>query len=279
MSKKILVSGHFVENVTSDALHYWSLDNIWDAKDRQGRTWGSTEGDGNSIVAGVHKSAYIIKTSSGKMTLLRASDMFYPCLVNPAQCSNGLTVSLWLKHWNIIGPSNSGQVFLRTGDGFQDETGFMLYQLNGTFDHLALQVNKPDTRFIYIFFAPEKVWSHYTFVWENEIKVYWNGERITEFIHQESKSHVSKEEPQLVLGDSGLNRHVSFDEITIWNKSLSELHIKNVFRFYNGAVYFSICFNAAIIYFYCCFESMCFMIKEYNLQYSVLYADNTYLKP
>lgn len=224
--------------MTSDAIHYWSLDNIWDAKDYHGRTSGSVEGDGNSIVAGVHKSAYNIKSSSGKMTLLRASDILYPCLGNPAQCVNGLTVSLWLKHWNVVGPSKSGQVFLRTGDGFQSQTGFMLYQLNGTFDHLALQVNKPDTRCTYIFFAPEKVWSHFALVWDTIERIYWNGKRITKYIHHDCKSHGSREEPQLVLGDSGPNRHISFDEITIWNKSLPESRIQNIFKFYNGAVYF-----------------------------------------
>ena len=170
------------------------------------------------------------------MTLLRASNKPYTCLVNPSHCENGVSVSLWLKHWNIIGSANSGQIFLRTGDGYHDQTGFMLYQVNGTFDHLALQVNKQDTRCTYIFFAPEKAWSHIVFVWDTQLKVYWNGELVTKYLLNECKSHSSKEQPQLVLGDAGLNRHVSFDEVTIWNRSLSEIDVKNVSNFYKGAV-------------------------------------------
>ena len=222
--------------MTADAIHHWSLDSIWDVKDLRGQSWGYVEGEGNSVVLGVHGFAYNIKTSSGSMTLLRASNKPYTCLVNPSHCENGVSVSLWLKHWNINGSANSGQIFLRTGDGYHNQTGFMLYQVNGTFDHLALQVNKQDTRCTYIFFAPEKAWSHIVFVWDTQLKVYWNGELVTKYLLNECKSHSSKEQPQLVLGDAGLNRHVSFDEVTIWNRSLSEIDVKNVSNFYKGAV-------------------------------------------
>ena len=223
-----------MDNFTLDSIHYWSFDKVGDPKDLHGRPWGILKGKGNSDVEGVHRSAYNINASSGSMTLLKASDSPYPCLVNPSNCSNGLTISLWLKHRNVIDAFYSGQIFLRSGNGFRNQTGFMLYQVNSSFDHLALQVNKPTSRCTYIFSAPEKVWSHYVIVWDSELKLYRNGEIVSAYLHQECESHVSKVEPQLILGDWEFNRHVSFDEVTIWNRSLSGSEVKKIFKFYKG---------------------------------------------
>ena len=154
------------------------------------------------------------------------------CISNPDLCAQGLTISLWLKHTN----REAGQTFLTT-------RGVRIFQLNGSFDHIAVQVRHPAQTCLWVFRAPQNIWSHFVIAFDssvstkscNSLSFFFNGEKQSPLFSDVLSQIILALAPTVQIGDasSGLPT-ASFDEMIIWYDTYPEAVIGQVFKYYRG---------------------------------------------
>jgi len=118
--------------LTSDALFHCLLDNPINIKDLKFPRWAK----GNSLAQLINKGVQDSAVGLNNNTWIDFGEVYNVCLADGHNCLQGSTLSLWMKHANK--EPDSGQSFLEFGE----VPGIKLYQVNGSFEHLSVKVNK-----------------------------------------------------------------------------------------------------------------------------------------
>ena len=156
--------------------------------------------------------------------------------------SDGWTLSLWLR--NRKKENFGGQTFFKTGEASENRVGFHIYQINGSFEHIAYRVISTIQVCTFIIPAPENIWSHFVFTWKlnistEDVKIYINGKELTKFFYRGCKSgnFPVGNTKYVQLGDFkvlSLSPYVAFDDVIAWYKLLSSNDVKSMFHYYKG---------------------------------------------
>ena len=164
------------------------------------------------------------------------------CISDPKLCGSGITLSLWLKHAN----REAGQTFLSTG-GSEPEAldlnrGFRIFQLNGSFDHIAVEMRNEFKRCLRAFSAPQNIWSHLAVVFNSIssgncgiFKFFFNGELQSPlFVEEKSQNH-SSVSSLVQIGDlSSGSPTAVFDDLAIWYEKFGAADISKFYNYYTG---------------------------------------------
>ena len=98
---------------------------------------------------------------------------------------------------------------------------------------------------LFIFPAPQNVWSHFVFTWKvsiqaEDLKIFHNGVEVAEFFYRRCENKntaIGSGNDYMFLGGTdelSLSPYVAFDDVIIWYEILSPNDVKNMYRYYKG---------------------------------------------
>lgn len=219
------------------AEYYFPMDNpahVHASKDNTLR-W-SSEFTGKTM--GVKDSA--VFTNGGPNAVLLLNDT--GCISDPKLCSLGITLSLWLKHAN----REAGQTFLSTGasemTAVNQSRGIRVFQQNGSFDHIAVEMRNEMESCLWVFAAPQNIWSHFLIAFNSifsgycgDLRFFFNGElQLPLFSNVKFKS-LTTVSPWVQIGDSASGSpYAAFDDLIIWYETFIDADVSNFFSYYKG---------------------------------------------
>lgn len=165
------------------------------------------------------------------------------CLFNPKSCVDGLTISLWIKFYSQEN-NNGKQVFFSTLTDSNDR-GFVIFQLNSSFNHIAARVIHGKSKCTKIIQAPKGIWTHLTVLYYKGIdmpEVHVNGRKSTSVIWQ---GCVAGDYPDVknrffTVGQNDIGApNASIDDIVvILNAKTDAESLYNMYKYYEGNVGF-----------------------------------------
>ena len=203
--------------------------------------WGTFVGD----VGTTHGARLGAVYTGGDGAVIKLGEVNDICFTEPLSCHNGFTVSLWLKIYASDFTSRQG--FVSIGDSQYDNDTFKIYQkVNKAEGHLAVKVSASSKKCVSVFPVPRSVWSLYTFVWNTtDLNVYRNGFKVDEFLRKDCTHEIQGafRHPTVTLKDDA-----AFDELQIWNRSLSPNEIDELFTCIKG-IFLNIAYVAAWAHF------------------------------
>lgn len=181
---------------------------------------------------------YAVSTNGELRTIFLFNDT--GCISDPALCVQGLTVSFWLKHSN----KEAGQTFLFTGaTETVDSRGLRVFQYNSSLDHVAIELRQKTETCLWIYSAPENIWSHFVLSFDSSITIgtcsslsfFFNGESQEPLYYDvESLVHAFVS-PTAQVGDSSNGLPIaSFDDLVIWYETFGDAVITQVYDCYKG---------------------------------------------
>ncbi|XP_073231074.1 uncharacterized protein [Porites lutea] len=181
---------------------------------------------------------YAVSTNGELRTIFLFNDT--GCISDPELCVQGLTVSFWLKHSN----KEAGQTFLFTGATEKaDSRGLRVFQYNSSLDHVAVELRQKTQTCLWIYSAPENIWSHFVLSFDASITIgtcsslsfFFNGER-QELLYYDVESLVHAfVSPTAQVGDSSNGLPIaSFDDLVIWYETFGDAVITQVYDCYKA---------------------------------------------
>ncbi|CAH3119189.1 unnamed protein product, partial [Porites lobata] len=181
---------------------------------------------------------YAVSTNGELRTIFLFNDT--GCISDPELCVQGLTVSFWLKHSN----KEAGQTFLFTGaTETADSRGLRVFQYNSSLDHVAIELRQKTRTCLWIYSAPENIWSHFVLSFDASIIIgtcsslsfFFNGERQEPLYYDvESLVHAFVS-PTAQVGDSSNGLPIaSFDDLVIWYETFGDAVITQVYDCYKA---------------------------------------------
>lgn len=164
------------------------------------------------------------------------------CISDPKVCSVGITLSLWLKYTN----GEAGQTFLSTGGNVDQSRGVRVFQLNGSFDHIAVEMRNELESCLWTFIAPQNIWSHFVIAFGSlssgscgVLKFFFNGELQSPLFSDTKSQNSLAVSPIVQIGDSfNGSPTAAFDDLVIWYEAFGDADISEIFSYYQGMFYY-----------------------------------------
>ena len=244
MNAYLFVSDNYPSLVLEDevlrAEYYFPMDNpdhVHSSKDNI-LSWSTSF---NSKTMGVKDNA-VFTNGKTNATLLFNS---LGCISDPKLCAEGLSLSLWMKHTNRYG----GQTFLSTGGSDIDAAnltrGFRIFQLNGSFDHIAVDMRNEFKRCRWVFTAPQNIWSHLVIKFYSilsgdcvTLKFFLNRDLQVPLFSEERSENYTLVGPMVLIGDLSTGSPTAkFDEFAIWYEKISDGYIHRFYDYYKGTFF------------------------------------------
>ena len=227
-----------VDDFLSDSEYLWTFDDVHNIKDEQGQIWAQSNRGALNQTAGVRRRAVQASGGAGHIRIgVDQADVF----TQPVNEEG--TISLWIKYQSK-GPGIA-QTFLSVGR--EDEKGIHLYQGNGSREELTLLLRASFRSCSFTFGVPQRVWTHLVYSksgWPNEFKIYRNGNLLTEaaVVKNCQDRNLSQGDKNIILGSSQLPT-AKFDDFVVWKKTLTDLQVEKLFKFYKGNSFHTLEFN------------------------------------
>lgn len=164
------------------------------------------------------------------------------CISDPKLCTLGITLSLWLKHTN----REAGQTFLSAGGNEMKDVnqsrGLRIFQLNGSFDHIAVEMRNELESCLWGFTAPQNIWSHFVIAFDSissgscgVLKFFFNGELQSPLFSDLRIQNQTEVSPMVQIGDSASGSPTAaFDDLIIWYETFADADISQAFNYYKS---------------------------------------------
>ncbi|XP_031558188.1 protein sidekick-2-like, partial [Actinia tenebrosa] len=223
------------------SIIYWPLDHPNDLKDLNNDQWSSNVYNGQPV-RGVIDGALLLNGTGDAIKFPLSSTINDSCFFHPrGECPNGLAISLWIKYY--FSPRNGGnQVFFSTSVDGQDR-GFVIYQINSSFPHVAVSVIHSKNRCTKVVEVARGIWTHLAVVYHNRNnvdipEVYINSTKNATVIWKgcEKQSYKSVSNDYFTIGQSDVGApYASIDDIVIVLNAETYLNsLSNVYNYYKG---------------------------------------------
>lgn len=220
------------DELLSDANYLWTFDDVNNIKDLKRNIWAEVT-DGLKTASGVRRQA--IKASGAQGNIHLGQDtvglLIYPAL-------GGRAISIWIQY-ESKGPGNS-QMFLAVG-GQENEVqgkGTYLYQKDGGKEDLTFEMRSSGKSCSYTFGIPQRMWTHLVFTHSGTgglhgLTLYRNGKELRTVVKECYDKRSSQISRSIRLGFTQLPLAL-FDDLAVWNKSLTKSQVEKLFWFYKG---------------------------------------------
>ncbi|KAL9958730.1 hypothetical protein ACROYT_G035784 [Oculina patagonica] len=164
------------------------------------------------------------------------------CISDPKLCKLGITLMFWLKHTN----KEAGQTFLSTGgNGIKEvnkSRGLRVFQLNNSFDHVAVEMRNEFESCLWVFTAPQSIWSHFVIAFDSIssgscgiLKFFFNGKLQSPLFSDVKTQNQTEVSPVVQIGDSASGSPMAaFDDLIIWYETLADADISKAFEYYKA---------------------------------------------
>ena len=171
--------------------------------------------------------------TSGDEAVIELGEVNSICFTEPASCSSGFTISLWLKRKTLyVDKVTQRQVILI----IKGRLTFKLYQKSGqTEEHLAVWISALSRKCVRIFSVPRNLWSQFVFVWNTtDVNVFRSGVKVVEFLDGGSCTNEPDEGAFQLAPVVSLKGDAEFDDLQIWNRPLTPNDIGEMFSCIRG---------------------------------------------
>lgn len=207
------------------SVSYWPFESL---SDRVIRDWtGNNNGKINGtfrLVNGIVGSAIEL---TGKYSWIDFGLLPGTCLNQPESCSEGFTISFWLKLPTFVG----NKIIVQLGQ-HRHSKGFTVWTRRKKEKKINFSVNGKNRRFESTLTWPTLDWTHVSLVWRKQeqiLGIYFNCSEVHRVNQssppKDSKSAVTLDKVSLMVGAShghNKNAHMLMDEFAIWNRTLTK---------------------------------------------------------
>ena len=234
----------FLETLYKDANHYWSMDeiikpstqqsigNLYHIQDAKSGRKGMIHGHMSHVSGQVEKGLEL--NGNGFINL---GNFFNTCLGKPSICSNGMTVSLWLKYKH----SDERQYLLGTSGSDIRQPGFVIYQdmyINGS-NYIAVSVRTGQEVWTTHVTIPWDTWTHVLFRWSprDGLTIHTNGTLASRLKKSSETASMQNLTTSFTLGKANNEQNLSratYDELAVWYMVLTDKEAKAIYARTSG---------------------------------------------
>jgi hypothetical protein len=159
------------------------------------------------------------------------------CLGKPSVCSNGMTVSLWLKYKL----SEERQYLLGTSGSDVRKPGFVIYQdmyINGS-NYIAVSVRTGQEVWTTRVAIPWDTWTHVLFSWSprDGLSIHTNGTLAGRLKNSTQTLSMQNSNTSFTLGKANNEGNISratYDELAVWYMVLTDKEAKAIYARTSG---------------------------------------------